>query len=90
MDENLIDPNSLPPRREHFTQPSAAAVWAAVCTLDPALQWEVLRELQKRLGAADMLPSSQNAQRAILALREAAELQGGSPSVRDYEELREQ
>src|SRR5690348_144100 len=87
MDENTINPSSLPPRRELFTQPSARAVWAAICVLDIALQWEVLRELQARLAAPDLLPDARVA-RAVLALKEAADAVGGSPCESEYEELR--
>jgi hypothetical protein len=87
MDENTINPSSLPPRRELFTQPSARAVWAAICALDIALQWEVLRELQTRLAAPDLLPDARIA-RAVLALKEAADALGGSPLESEYEELR--
>jgi hypothetical protein len=87
MDENTINPSSLPPRGELFTQPSARAVWAAICVLDVALQWEVLRELQTRLAAPDLLPDKRVA-RAVLALKEAAGALGRSPRESEYEELR--
>jgi hypothetical protein len=88
MDENTITPSSLPPRRELFTQPSARAVWAAVCALDVPLQWDVLRELQTRLAAPDLLPDARVA-RCVLALKEAADALGRSPGAREYEEMRE-
>lgn len=87
MDENTINPSSLPPRRELFTQPSARAVWAAICALEVALQWDVLRELQTRLAAPDLLPDARVA-RCVLALKEAADAVGRSPGEREYEELR--
>src|SRR4051794_18505660 len=87
MDETTINPSSLPPRRELFTQPSARAVWAAICALDISLQWDVLRELQTRLAAPDLLPDARVA-RCVLALKEAADVLGHSPAEGEYEELR--
>jgi hypothetical protein len=87
MDETTINPVALPPRRELFAQPSARAVWAGICALDVSLQWEVLRELQVRLAAPDLLPNARVA-RCVLALKEAADNLGRSPGAQDYEELR--
>jgi hypothetical protein len=77
-------PELAPPRRELFTQPSAVAVWAGICALEIGLQWEVLRELQHRLSAPDLLPDARVA-RCVLALKEAADALGRSPG--EYEEV---
>ena len=75
------------PRGELFADPSARAVWAALCALDPASQHDVLAELQERLGAPALASSDVRMRRAIAALREAAEMLGRSPSVGDYRRL---
>lgn len=75
------------PRGEQFADPSARAVWAALCALDPASQHDVLAELQERLGAPVLASSDVRVRRAIAALREAAEILGRSPSVGDYRRL---
>jgi hypothetical protein len=64
-------------------------VWAALQTLDTARQYEVLRDL------AYLYPSSAGNPRtigdkirAVGALRQAAELLGHAPSVKEYRRLR--
>jgi Homing endonuclease associated repeat len=86
------DPVRKAVRLRVFTDPAAEVVWAGVMALDVALQHEVLRELASTIAVApaDRLSSASNKIRAaVAALREAHDLLGRSPSVRDYKELRE-
>lgn len=84
---SYYNPAGRVPRGEQFADPSARAVWAALCALDPASQHDVLAELQERLGAPVLASSDVRTRRAIAALREAAEILGRSPSVGDYRRL---
>ena len=92
-------------RGEHFTDPVARAVWAAILTLSVALQHEILRALRQRLAFPEDRRGAQSVReaRAVAALREAAEIleaeatERGEPipsaeigvSEREYRRLRD-
>lgn len=78
------------PRLKLFSDPSAEAVWAAICVLDEGSQHDLLAELRRRLARADLRDGPADTRRAdsIRALREAATFNGGSPSRRNYVQLR--
>jgi len=68
-----------------------AVVWAAIMKLDAGVQREVLERLEVHLGEALLDPEKPGRmQRAIRALRRAAELLGRSPSVKAYRRLRDE
>lgn len=74
----------------NFSNPRLALVWAALSTCEPdeMLAFAVyLNEILGR-GAVPVLRGKSRRADAITALREAAEILGHSPSVREYEELR--
>lgn len=81
----------LPAHLQQFAHPVGAAVWAAIMTLDAGLQHEILERLDLHLGEALLDPNKPGRkQRAIRALRRAAELLGRSPSVKAYRRLRDE
>jgi hypothetical protein len=81
----------LPAHLQQFAHPLGSAVWAAIMTLDAGVQREVLERLEVHLGEALLDPEKPGRmQRAIRALRRAAELLGRSPSVKAYRRLRDE
>lgn len=82
----------IPPRGSHFADPAAAAVFEAIKTLEPAAQHDLLDLLRTRLATAGFTGTTGplvRIDRAVAALREAAEILGCSPSVAEFERLRE-
>ncbi|MGZ4356518.1 MAG: hypothetical protein ACXVRU_06890, partial [Gaiellaceae bacterium] len=81
----------LPGHLQQFAHPLGEVVWAAVMALDAGLQHEILERLEAHLGEALLNPEKPGRkQRAIRALRRAAELLGGTPSVKGYRRLRDE
>lgn len=78
------------PRLKLFHDPSAEAVWAGICALDEASQHDVLAELRRRLAISEDRygPADSRRAEAVRGLREAAALNGGSPSWRAYKKLK--
>lgn len=77
------------PRLKLFHDPSAEVVWAGICALDEASQHDVLDELRRRLAISELRdgPADSRRAEAVRGLREAAALNGGSPSWRTYVRL---
>jgi hypothetical protein len=67
-------------------------LWAAIQTLDAARQYEFLRELAYLYASSAENPRTigDKIRAAVVALRQAAELLGYSPSVKEYRRLRRQ
>ena len=79
---------ALPPRGELFSDASARVVWAAILALPAALQHEVLIELRSLLACLEGTTTGETRVRhAVRCLREAHDVLGHSPSVREYREL---
>jgi hypothetical protein len=66
-------------------------VWAAIETLDPGLQHEVLRELATLHAASADNPRglADKVRAAVVALRQAADVLGHSPSIAEYRAVRD-
>src|SRR4051794_28101021 len=81
-----------PPRGERFSDPGARVAWNAITALPIEQQHLVLQELQGRLASNSVPNSPQETRiaRAVGALREAAGILGGSPSIKKFEALRGQ
>ena len=79
---------SIRPRR--FDRVESEIVWAAIETLDPGLQYEILRELATIFAAASTQPAKNRdkVRRAVFALHDAADVLGHAPSLREYRRLR--
>ena len=73
-----------------FSDPAAAAVWAALQTLDESTQLEVFGSLRSQLAVPEDRPTSAARRQAvaIAALREVAEHLGHAPSVEQYRQFR--
>jgi hypothetical protein len=78
-----------PPRRERFTDGGLEPVWAAVQELDEGAKHQLLRELAEELALVGYTRSAWTIRekRAVAALREAADILGHSPSVKQYRTL---
>jgi hypothetical protein len=81
----------LPPGdRRRFTDPAADPVYAAIKSLDPASQQEMLQRLQEMLHAEDVSTYATEKARvahALEALNDAKRELGHSPSVEEYRKL---
>lgn len=88
-EESVSQPSSaLPPRGERFTDASARAVWAAVVALPAALQHQILEALRNLLACLDGTTTHiTRVRHAVVCLREAHDLLGHSPSIKEYREL---
>ena len=76
-------------RLRRFSDPAADVVWAGIMALEIALQHEVLRELASAVVVAGRPNTpAQKVRAAVAALRDAFDILGHSPSVRDYNALR--
>lgn len=77
-----------PPRR--FERLESEIVWRAIDVLDVGCQFEILRELATRFAVSGRVnhTSASNARAAVVALREAADVLGRSPSIKEYRSLR--
>ena len=73
-----------------FSDPAAAALWAALQTLDESTQLQVLGSLRSQLAVPEDRPTSAARRQAvaIAALREVAEHLGHAPSVEQYRQFR--
>lgn len=79
---------ALPPRGERFTDASARAVWAAIVALPAALQHQILEALRNLLACLDGTSThATRVRHAVVCLREAHDLLGHSPSIKEYREL---
>jgi hypothetical protein len=78
-----------PARRFHRVELDIC--YAAINVLDEALKHELLRELATELAAENAHPrnAAESVRAAVAALRDAADVLGHSPSVREYRALRE-
>jgi hypothetical protein len=77
-------------RQRRFTDERSEIVWAAIETLDVGLQYALLRELATDFAAeiSGNRSMKQRVRRAVLALHDAADVLGHSPSVGEYRQLR--
>ena len=79
---------NIRPRR--FDRVETEIVWAAIETLDPGLQYEILRELATIFAAASTQPGKERdkVRRAVCALHDATDVLGHAPSLPEYRHLR--
>lgn len=77
-------------RRRRFQDGRSELVWAAIETLPPGVQQELLRELATvhALSARNPRTESDKVRAAVCALHEVAEILGHSPSVKEYRAIR--
>jgi hypothetical protein len=73
-------------RLRRFEHPEAEVIWAAIETLDAAVKHGLLKHLRERLAVPGdvAFAHSMRVERAIAALREAAEHIDHSPSIYEY------
>ena len=83
----IMDKNTRPLRFDHE---GCNMVWAAIETLDPGLQYEILRELATIFAAASTQPGKNRdkVRRAVFALHDASDVLGHAPSLPEYRRLR--
>ena len=76
--------------KRRFARLESEIVWRAIEVLDVGCQFEILRELATNFAASGRVNhgSARNARAAVVALREAADVLGHSPSVKEYRSLR--
>lgn len=76
-------------RRRRFEDPRSECVYAAIDTLDAGLQRELLRDLATihALSLENPRTPADKVRAAVNALRDAAEILGHSPSVKEYRTL---
>jgi hypothetical protein len=86
---NDMDKTSKPKHVRHFNHAEAELIWAAVMTLDEPAKHEVYEHLADHLvvGRGRTRRHSERRDASVAALREAAEILGRSPSIRDYRGL---
>src|SRR5690348_12527482 len=86
-----MDKTTRPKHVRHFNHPEAEVIWSAVMTLDEPAKHEVYEHLADHLviGRGRTRRHDERREAAIAALREAAEILGHSPSVRDFRGLLE-
>jgi len=77
-------------RRRRFQHDGSEIVWAAIETLDPGLQYEVLRELATAFAHAggDPQTSRDKVRAAVVALHEVAGILRRSPTIEEYRAVR--
>lgn len=87
-----MDKTTRPKHIRHFNHPEAEVIWAAVMTLDDAARHEVYEHLADHLvvGLGRVRRHDERRKASVAALREANEILGHSPSVRDYRNLVEE
>jgi len=76
-------------RLRRFDHPEADVVWAAIEALSEPLKHEVLRELATAVAIDSASPRTpaQKVRKGVAALRQAFDLLGHSPSVKDYRRI---
>lgn len=78
-----------PNANRRFLHPEADVVWAGIETLSEPLKHEVLRELASvvAIDATHPANQAQKTMRAVAGLRQAFDLLGESPSVKQYRQI---
>jgi hypothetical protein len=86
---NGMNKTTRPKHIRHFNHPAAEVIWSAVMTLDEPAKHEVYEHLADHLVVERGRHRRHHERReaSVAALREAAELLGHSPSVREFREL---
>lgn len=77
-------------RNRRFERIESEIVWRAIDVLDVGCQFEILREMATQFAVTARVnhSSGSNARAAVVALREAADILGHSPSMKEYRSLR--